>query len=657
MLSKLSFIFVVLLCLFGSACSPANAQTPWGALTPASVAQSLTNLGISGPLFIGFPTAGSGTSWADLSGAGNNITFGGCGSGSPSWVSPIGLVFVSASAECLNAPAALNPAQTLIVVGSFTGNGGQYQGPIVGNGNGSASGADGIIVGITAFSSSVPSGYTQSILCNSTDADLITSLIPVGSPVFLAAVFNPDRDYYNETNPTIMNGQTNCPPQTVGNYVIGGQASGNGYSLRTYLDGTIYAVAAFSGQATKAQILSAYYIMKDYLAKNGVVINGQTTTSGNTLILVGDSQTQQPGGMYNLLGNAFAAQTNPPISLISTPAISGNYAAAEITDYPYIIQGMVPVAGSGGLCVVNNWLGTVDIVTHLETAAQTWGYLSAILRAESQSSCKVIATTVNDTTGFDSTVQALNASIRQNWKATGAAYLDDLSSVIALGAAGSSTNDPCFADGVHKTVGCNENIVAPLIYNAIQSVLGPQDFSTAPVYTSAAAAAVATTAGSESTNTMTFTFAATPANCQVGNWITIAGTTPSGYSSTPLNGITPFGWWIITRSATQVTAYNDTAGLGAITVQGTGVCPEQQPGENYDVLNFTGNFTLLPCEGWTGQTKWFKSIGGNTPTLVPYSTETIDGASTLTMGANATVGLQSTLASTTGAGCNLTRVQ
>jgi len=250
----------------------------------------------------------------------------------------------------------------------------------------------------------------------------------------------------------------------------------------------------------------------------------------------------------------------------------------------------------------------------------------------------------------------LNASIRQYWRASGVSYLNDLSSVIALGASGVSANNPCFTDGIHKTTGCNDNIIGPLIFNAMQSVLGCQDFSCATTYSSGAAAAVATTAGSESTNTMTFTFAATPANCQVGNWITIVGTTPPGYSSTALNGVTPFGWYILTRSATQVTAYNDTTGLGAITVQGTGVCPQQQPSDNYMVLNHSSNTTLLPCEGWTGQVKGFKSVGGNTPTLVPYGTETIDGAASLTMAANTTVFLESRLTSTTAAGCNLFKV-
>jgi len=631
-----------------------------------TAANSILQLGITGPLFIGFPTEGSGTVWHDLSGQGNNLTFG-SGCNNPTWVPVIGLTFVSASSQCINMPATINPAQTLIAVASYTSVGGNFQSPIMGNGNGGATGADGLIIGITAFSNTVPSGYIPSILCNSGNADLSTALLPVGSPVFTAGVINSggnDRIYYNDINPIIPTGQTNCAAQTIGHYVVGGQAAGIGFGLRTYLDGTIYAIAAFSGQATSNQIKAAYYIIRDYLQKNGVVMNGQTTTSGNTIILVGDSQTQSPGGLYVYFGNVNAALTTPLVSLISMPAISGNTALAELSTTPYIAQPMVPVyngsqsvAGNGGVCLIHNWLGTVDIVSRGETAAQTWGNLSSVLRNEANTGCKLIASTVVSSTGFDATIQTLDTTIRNNAFASGVSYLSDLASVQILGASGASTG-ACFTDGIHQTAGCSQNITSALVYEAVASLLGPHDFSAAAVYAAPATAAVATTALSETGNTMTITMAATPANCQVGDWAVVAGTTPAGYSNSNLAGVSPFGWWINARNATTITAYNDTSGLGAQTGAGTVVCSQMQQADNYVVLNFgAGNFTMVPCEGWTGQTRWFKNINAVGSTIVPFGTETIDGAANISIASGATVGLQSRLTSLAAAGCNLFRVQ
>ena len=251
-------------------------------------------------------------------------------------------------------------------------------------------------------------------------------------------------------------------------------------------------------------------------------------------------------------------------------------------------------------------------------------------------------------TGFDTGKNALDAILRANWSQ----YADQFADIAAdpnIGADGASASSTYFTSGVHPTTGAHNNDTDPIITRAINRIFGHNDFSSATVYASAAAAATATTAGSESTNTATITFGATPANCNVGNKITIAGVTPAGYNGT---------WTILTRTATQITYFNFTSGLGAITVNGTGVCPQQQDADIYSTLNFgAGNFTLQSCQGLTGQNIYIKDINAAGSTIVPFGSETIDGSATLAIASNQTRILQSVLVSSAAAGCNWKVIQ
>jgi hypothetical protein len=204
-------------------------------------------------------------------------------------------------------------------------------------------------------------------------------------------------------------------------------------------------------------------------------------------------------------------------------------------------------------------------------------------------------------------------------------------------------------DGTHPNQASHYNILTPIFQRGINRFWGNRDFSSATVYTSAAAAATPTTAGSESGNTATITFATTPANCNPGSTINISGATPTGY-----NG----NFFVLTRSSTQVTYYNYVPSLGVITVQGTGVCPQQQDADMYSVLNFgPGNFTLESCEGYTGQNIYIKNIN-SASTIKPFSSsEQIDGAGSLSILQNQTVALQAALISASAGGCNWRQIQ
>jgi hypothetical protein len=95
-----------------------------------------------------------------------------------------------------------------------------------------------------------------------------------------------------------------------------------------------------------------------------------------------------------------------------------------------------------------------------------------------------------------------------------------------------------------------------------------------------------------------------------------------------------------------------------ITVQGTGVCPQQQDADLYQILNFgAGNYTLASCQGPTGMTHYFKNTNAAASTLVPFGTETIDGAANLSIAAGAIIGLMPTVPNSSTAGCIWKRTQ
>jgi hypothetical protein len=257
----------------------------------------------------------------------------------------------------------------------------------------------------------------------------------------------------------------------------------------------------------------------------------------------------------------------------------------------------------------------------------------------------------------DAAKDLLNSAIYAIWS-TFADALADIASDPNLGADGAYSNTTYFqSGGLHSTQFAVDNDQVPIFQRAVNRLYGNKSWTTATTYTTGASSAVATTAVTESTNTVTVTFSATPSNCQVGNTMTLAGITASGY-----NG----NYTILTRSSTQVTVYNVSGLTSPATVQGTGVCPEQQDTDVYTILGGTAtspSFTLESCMGYTAQNLFLKNENTTSPWVItPFGSETIDGASSLTMpsassGDYPVVILQSQLISTSAAGCNWVRIQ
>lgn len=318
----------------------------------------------------------------------------------------------------------------------------------------------------------------------------------------------------------------------------------------------------------------------------------------------------------------------------------------------------------GGNQVEVLWLGTNDIALNGVSGAQAYAYLELAARQHKRhmtGPSKLLVATMVSRTGQDTGKNNLNTPLRNAWQ-TFADGLVDIAEDANLGADGASANTTYFqVDGIHPSTHGQANDIAPIVQRAINRLYGNNSWNGATTYTATSLAATATTAGSESGNTITLTFGATPANCQVGNQIIVTGATPAGYNSAG------DGWQILTRTATTVTFWSNTTGLGAITVQGTGICPQQQDADVYTILGgsaTTPSFLLEPCTGYTGQNLYFKNANTTSPwTLTPWlSSQTIDGATSLAMpsassGNNPVVVLQAQLVSASAGGCTWKRLQ
>lgn len=644
----------------------AQSGTPPGAYSPGGGGTAIISTGIPGTPGVTAVPVQSGLlaeyrmfatenpcALVDYSGNSNNAT--GCVGTTPAIIANTG-GFNPNGAGGVALPAALNSAKTILVYVQ----GGRFGSPVAGSTTSSANSTALVSVigpqnasdGTTAngVGNRITSTKTNGTECSYSRGlqngnGLVGWVMDTTDRIYFGATETPGNSYF--VNVTACVGV-----QTVGNYQLGGN-SGNLLGLNpVWYSGPIYYAVFYSTVLTPQQMAADAQYINATMTGRGVP---PTTTSatvnkatGPNIVCVGDSITAAV--------NVAAANTYcQNMTIIPTPTYRQNQGETLLTAQQLLAAGPFTedpaYVASSPVNLIHFFAGTNDIAINSSITDAEEGN-RAYCTARHLIGWKCIVTTMVSRTGIDASKDTLDTWLRQNWR-NFADGLTDLAADPNLGADGANASGTYFfSDHVHPSQHSIYNDELPIIQRSINRLLGNNDFSSANVYASAASAAVATTAGSLSTNTLTVTFAATPANCQVGNTITLAAITPAGD-----NG----NWTILTRTTTQVTVYIDTSlSPGNITVQGTGVCPQQQDADVYSILNFgAGNFTLESCQGWTGQNIYIRDINGVATTLVPFGSETITGggASPTTVATNTTAILQAQLVSAAAGGCNWVRLQ
>ena len=603
----------------------------------------------------------------DYSGKGNNAT--GTNGTAPTIIAGSGGVACGGAGGVV-LPTALNSALTISVYVNFqtASASGTYNSPIVSGVAGSLAGGAGIIM--VANPNSGAGGSTiwwPETFGAGFHVDRRAAFNGTGSLTMVFA--NPDILYMNGINEIdsggVLGSGTSVGALTGSQLLqICGVANGG---TPTFFNGNIYRVVVHNVVLTPTEVAQEAAALAADGAARGVPQTFAPAASNTASVFVaeGDSLSSSSNGNPPWPGTLTLGGSNP--STIYNEALTGIRLVAALTHYPFAIAPLYnPNAERNA---INIW-GCTNDLANISTPAQCFAQMMSMCRLAKAQGFKVMLSTMvsRGGTGFgggtnDSLKNTFNTLVRNNFQVC-ADDLNDYASDPNIGADGASASNVFFGSGgvtdnLHPAQTSIYNIHAPLVNRGYARIYSSNNFSGGNVYSSAASAAVATTALSESTNTVTVTFGATPANCQVGNVITIAGVTPTGYNSTAANG-SPGSWLILTRSATQVTYYDATTGLGAASVQGTGVCPQQQDGDKYYTVNFgAGNTTLETCVGYIGQNIYIRNINAVASTLVPFGSETITGggAAPTTLAANSTAILQSQLVSAAAAGCNWVRLQ
>jgi hypothetical protein len=510
--------------------------------------------------------------------------------------------------QYVSLPSSLNSSKTIQVFACYqlSQNGNTINSPIHGNGNGAASNSIGIDLATVAASDGSPltqivprvqvwgnSGYTTTQHGVLNGCGVISASFGT-SPTFDHIYVNGIEGVYNQN----VNGSAGGL-QTVGNYQLGGAAAGSGNATQTYFTGQIYDIVFYNRELSASEISQNTAALTQRMQARGVnVFSGQNNTAQSSCVNIGDSISNGFGlsvgqtwnenlTFYNPANaEAFANSGHCWNQGITAGLVRQLNQVTTINDDP-----LINLIGNRNF--VTLWAGTNDMF-YGYSAAQALGSMSALAKQKRAAGWKVIVVDmISRGTGGscvnDGNFQAFDPLLHSLWSTFADGYVT-LSDVPNF-ATGGCTSNLYQNDNTHPSANGQINFISPLIEREVNTIYGNLDWNNATTYTTTATAATATTAGSESGNTVTITFGATPANVVAGTLVTCAGITPAGY-----NG----DWLVLTRSSTQITYFNPTSGLGAISVQGTCVAPQEQDQDALAILGGSAAgpiHTLETCQG------------------------------------------------------------
>jgi hypothetical protein len=629
--------FVVTITISGasqSITSNLNAVAPKLSNAAASVP------GIDGPPLTGlmarydFPPGDSPSACVDTSGRGNNCvgtvgtspSVGAAGTGG-------GLICPSANGATI-APAALNTAKTIALYATINAPmpAGGFEALVWGNGNGTTSNSIGVLLSNNAITFG-PETYINTIWLWGNGTQRTVNLQEgLGTFPLIATFDTLDHIYENGVEDSYNMQGTVAGLQTVGQYQFCGGAAGSGAGVSTYAQNITIWNAHFYDHAFSTVERNQWNTWANTQGATRGAPFSYVNSGMPAIMLFGNGDSLMQGNGVNPFFQNWQLNTSYSVHMRGRPGMTTALTAVNL---PYFENVNYVPTSTDSLMVYD--LGTNDCAA--STAAATIVQNQAAqIRNWTQLGGRALAISLISRTGFDSCEQAVTALMRTTLpQIPGVVGLIDWMSDASLGASGASASAVFFQDGIHPSqagVYNDEQWMAQ--YGVNGTANGNKSWSTAATYTTGAAAAVATTALTESTNTVTVTFSATPANCQVGNLITIAGVTSSGYNTTAANGFGLGAAAILTRTGTQVTYWDNTTGLSAATVQGTGVCQQEQDADVYAILGGSAAgpiHTLEPCEGRVNQPifRMITNTNASPWIITPMnSSETINGGTTFT---------------------------
>jgi len=596
------------------------------------------------------PTETCGTD-TDYSGNGNNITS--TAGTAPTIIAKTGGCSFGGNGALI-VPAALNSAQaiTLFVTNYPPGAGGQVHNVLVGgNGNGTTNHCNS--VESFQWQPAVSGDNTMAFKVMATangGTPIDTTLATWGGTGVLTWSWgttqgggaDDDKVWINGVHPGFINTASALRAnQTLGAYQIGGSAAGSCIATVSYSTESVYWAVFWNTEPTDAQEAVVRNFIISQMANRGITVSMTSNTLADQLYMVGDSITAGNGlteTAWHYAANNCGVCFLRPYPSIANSGVTGYtiynnmYPTYWLNAFPYLgSRTNAPLGGgvSNAMNIFTIWAGTNDAPTttaQAQTLMDKQNQMCRFWKLNGGDRCTVA--TMISRTGSD-TIKDLYDPIISNFWPLDFDEIVDYAANPNLGADGANASSTYFqGDNVHPNQNSEYNIILPHFLHSINLFAAYQGFSTANSYTSTATAAVTVSNATESGNTMTFTTAAN--TYQIGNCVTVTGVTPAGYN-TPTNQC----WTVLTApNNTTFTAWNNTTGLGNLSVSGSAVAPQEVDADaRYATLGqcTTCTHTLEPCAWHIGTPKLLRISSTSAWTITPWNSgETINGGTTFT---------------------------
>ena len=464
--------------------------TGTGTITATSLAFGTSGLVTSGLLAVYPLTEGTGTTITDATGNGNTGTF--CaGSNAPTWIAGTGgLAFNGVSQQCVTLPAALNVAQTILLVTYFDPsdtNNRVFGSPISPATN---------VYPVPLMFSSNNSGVIWNVgnpsgpLSYTPEEYGLNGLGQYANGLGYAAGYNIFTTTIAAGGDTIYNYNQASTGPTIGTLASSTYQLGGGHPVGAsqFYNGQILFAAFWSGTLTAAQVSQNVQAVEGELAGRGLVLNGQpgggtwqTPVLADTFGLDGDSLTYLLGPLETISGSPNIFNTG----------YKGLTTAQVAYKAPYQVDALLPNVGPGGFLAATvgqsaNKAGLITFIANNDEGNPTSQPLGAIARycrdRHKAGWQKVFVTTKMSETGVDSNdtfKTSWNPLIRQYWSSWADGMID-LGAVYPLGANLASHNTYYFPDNVHWTSATGQALSGWIYSYAIRRMYGNTVNGTTP---------------------------------------------------------------------------------------------------------------------------------------------------------------------------------
>jgi len=424
---------------------------------------------------------GSGTVLTDITGNGNNGTFG-TGTAAPAWTST-GLAFLPGQGVSL--PATLNASQTYVV--------GLYINPLTSGGQptnqyavilSSSTGGSGfnLMYDYNFNGGYVPSAYAPSLYVNSQQSTAAPNLISgfhVLAVVLGTGSGSVDHLYIDGVEAATYTQQgTSAGAQTTGNLVLG--SSGVNPWQSSGINGTMYRLRAYPTQLTASQVQAVSAAITNEIASRGVPVTPVNVPLGAPQFhAIGDSITYGLG--VTTPWPSLLTLSNQPAYTTTDWGISGITLAAITGSEPNRAALRCKSTSGPSLAVI--FAGTNDFAVEATTPAVVLQNLMGEVQTMKQAGCKVFVGTMlsragNDATGntLDADKDAYNALILSQARAGGADGVIDFAANPLLGADGASAGSYFLTDHIHPTQ-TGQALLAAAASSAINYAFGYNEAS------------------------------------------------------------------------------------------------------------------------------------------------------------------------------------